>query len=96
MTLKFDPILPSWLFTTKACGEFPANTYSFKLFSKIIVCYHNPKLKDTFGNQGVMVQKIILTYPKTRIVDISGGLLQGSHALDVRDGLVERVDVFLN
>ena len=66
LTLRFEPLLPSWLFTTKAQGEFPARTYSFKLFAKIMVIYHNPKLKDTFGDQGVKAQKIVLTYPNAQ------------------------------
>ena len=70
LTLKFDPILPSWLFTKKAQGEFPAHTYAFKLFAKILVVYHNPKLKDTFGAQGVGAQKIILTYPNHKTVEV--------------------------
>ena len=72
LTLSFDPLLPSWLFTNKAQGKFQVGTYSFKLFAKIMVTYHNPKLKDTFGSQGV------------------------SHALDVREGAVDSIDVYFN
>ncbi|MBF0570278.1 MAG: hypothetical protein HQL12_00255 [Candidatus Omnitrophica bacterium] len=96
LTLRFEPILPSWLFTEKAKGEFAAHTYSFKLFAKIMVVYHNPKLKDTFGNQGVKAQKIVLTYPNQKIVKIDAGVLSESQALDVREGAVDRIDVFLN
>ena len=96
LTLKFDPLLPSWLFTKKAQGEFPARTYSFKLFSKIMVTYHNPKLKDTFGPQGVKAQKIVLTYPNAKSVEIAGGVLGESHALDVREGKLISIDVYFN
>ena len=96
LTLKFNPLLPSWLFTTKAQGGFPACTYSFKLFVKIMVTYHNPKLKDTFGNQGVKVQKIVLTYPNAKKVEIAGGVLAELYAKDVREGVVNRIDVHLN
>ena len=96
LTLRFNPLLPSWLFTDKAQGEFEARTYSFKLFAKIMVTYHNPQLKDTFGPKGVMAQKIVLTYPDRKSIEISGGVLSESHALDVREGVVHRIDVFLN
>jgi len=90
LTLRFNPILPSWLFTKAA------RTYSFKLFVKIMVTYHNPQLKDTFGPKGVKAQKIVLTYPDRKSIEIAGGVLNESHALDVREGVVTSIDVFLN
>jgi hypothetical protein len=96
LTLRFAPLLPSGLFTKKAERDFPARTYSFKLFAKIMVTYHNPKLKDTFGSQGVKAQRIVLTYPNAKTVEIAGSELKGDQALDVREGAVERVDVYLN
>lgn len=96
LTLRFDPLLPSWLFTDKAQGDFPARTYSFKLLAKIMVTYHNPKLKDTFGNQGVKAQKIVLAYPNGKHVEIAGGFLSESLALDVREGKLKNIDVYLN
>ena len=89
LTLRFSPLLPSWLFTKGA------RTYSFKLFSKIMVTYHNPQLKDTFGPKGVKAQKIVLTYPDCKSVEIAGGVLSESYALDVREGAVTSIDVFL-
>jgi hypothetical protein len=96
LTLRFNPLLPSWLFTAKAQDNFPARTYSFKLFAQIMVTYHNPKLKDTFGPQGVKAQKIVLTYPHSKNIEITGGVLGESHALDVREGRVVKIDVYLN
>jgi hypothetical protein len=89
LTLRFNPLLPSWLFTKSA------RTYSFKLFAKIMVTYHNPRLKDTFGPKGVKAQKIVLTYPDRKSIEIAGGVLNESHAMDVREGAVTSVDVFL-
>ncbi len=96
LTLRLAPILPSWLFTTKAQGDFKARTYSFKLFAEIMVTYHNPQLKDTFGSRGVKAQKILLTYPNRQSVEITGGILSESHALDVREGRVKEIDVYFN
>jgi len=94
LTLSFSPLLPSWLFTRKAEGKFAAHTYSFKLFAKIMVTYHNPKLKDTFGDKGVKAQKIVLTYPDRKAIEVAGGVLAESHALDVREGNVKTIDVY--
>ncbi len=96
LTLTFAPLLPSWLFTRQAEGHFPARTYSFKLFSKILVTYHNPKLKDTFGPQGVKSQKIVLSYPDRKSIEIEGAVLTQDCALDVREGRVKSIEVYFN
>jgi len=96
LTLKFNPLLPSWLFTDKVHDGFGAHTYSFKLFAKIMVTYHNPHLKDTFGTQGVKAQKIVLTYPNGKKVEIAGGILGESHARDVREIKLKSIDVYFN
>ena len=96
LTLRFNPLLPSWLFTNKPQGDFGACTYSFKLFAKILVTYHNPKLKDTFGAQGVKAQKMVLTYPNRKSVEIAGGVLGETHALDVRESKLKSIDVYFN
>jgi len=96
LSLSFKPLLPSWLFTDKAQAGFPARSYSFKLFDKTMVTYHNPQLKDTFGPQGVMAQKIVLSYPQGKSVEIASGILNGSYALDVRESKLKTIDVFLN
>ncbi len=89
LSLRFEPLLPSWLFT-KTHG------FSFKLLAETMVTYHNPKLKNTFGPQGVKAHKIVLTYPSRNKVEIQGGILNESHALEVRNGLVKAIDVYLN
>lgn len=90
LTLSFNPLLPSWLFIKVT------RTYSFKLFAKIVVTYHNPKLKNTFGPKAVKAQKIVLTYPDGKSIEIAGGVLGEPHALDVREGRVRSIDAYLN
>jgi cellobiose phosphorylase len=85
LTLGFNPLLPSWLFTDKAQGEFAARTYSFKLFAKTMVTYHNPK-----------AQKIVLTYPDCKSIEIAGGVLNEPLSLEVREGKLKNIDVYLN
>jgi hypothetical protein len=95
LSLKFAPLLPSWLFTTKAQGKFPAHSYSFKLLAKMMVTYHNPQLKDTFGDKGVKAQRIVLTYYSNgKKIEVIGGKLGESYARDVREGNVKTIDVY--
>ena len=96
LTLSFSPVLPVWLFTAKADAEFPAGSYSFKLFAKTMVRYHNPQLKDTFGPQAVRAEKIVLTYPNRKSIEVSGGVLGESLAREVREGLLKSIDVYFN
>jgi len=96
MTLSFKPLLPSWLFTSQAKGKFKANTYAFKLFSSILVTYHNPSRKNTFGKGAVCAQKIILNYPNHKTVEIEGAVLTDTLVLDVREARVKTIDVYFN
>ena len=72
----------------------PPNTVCFKLFNKIIITYHNPYLKDTFGEKGVHPVKYILHYPsKTEKIESSEVNLPFSE--DIRQGKVIKMDVYL-
>ena len=59
-----------------------------------MVTYHNPKLKDTFGPEGVKANKIVLSYLNHDKVEITGGVLGESHALHVREGKLKSIDVY--
>jgi hypothetical protein len=96
LTLRFNPLLPSWLFTDKTKRGSPACTYSFKFFAKTMVTYHNPQMKDTFGAKAVKAQRIVLTYPSRKSVEITGGVLGEPYASQVREGILKSIDVFLN
>ena len=61
-----------------------------------MVTYHNPQLKDTFGPQGVKARKIVLNYSNAKKVEVDGEQLKGKQAKDVREGIVERIDVFFS
>lgn len=96
LTLAFKPVLPAWLFTKKASGGFPAGTYAFKFLNSTLVVYYNPKHRDTFGPKAASPVQMTLRYTgRKKPVEVDGGLLAGDAALDVRNGKVERIDVFL-
>ncbi|MDD5081577.1 MAG: hypothetical protein PHC58_06270, partial [Candidatus Omnitrophica bacterium] len=58
LTMEFNPVLQSDFFTDKekiVCidgkdFQIAKNTFTFKLFSKTLIVYHNPNRKDTFKN----------------------------------------------
>jgi len=102
LSLSFKPILKGDFFTTKKEvifleGKqvvFPKNSFSFKLFSKTLVCYHNPKRKDTFA-WGAKIKKIVISLDNDKITLLSGIIpfpLSGA----IRRGIVARVDVYFD
>ncbi len=96
LTLTFAPLLPSWLFTDKEKGELPANTYAFKFLAKTLVVYHNPMRKDTFGAKAATAIKIILTYPDNRRkIELTGSMIVGSIAQEIRQGHLKQIDIIL-
>ncbi len=96
LMLTFAPLLPAWLFTSRAQGDLPANTYAFKFLGKTLIVYHNPLRRDTFGFKAVAASSIILTYPnKTQKVELTGAVVVGALAQDIRQGQLKRIDVIL-
>ncbi len=96
LTLTFAPLLSEAMFSKKDTAEFPANTYAFKFLAKTLVVYHNPLRQNTYGAKSVSASKIILTYPDSRRkVEITGGVVQGDVAKEIRSGLVSRIDIIL-
>ncbi|MFH0753580.1 MAG: hypothetical protein V2A70_03340 [Candidatus Omnitrophota bacterium] len=75
--------------------SFPARTYAFNFMGKILVVYHNPQRKDTFGPQHVEPRRVVLHYVGKKIRKIDSGVIPSPYALDVRSGKVMRIDVEL-
>jgi len=104
LSLVFEPILPSWLFTLKESilesrskrkkgGSLPKNTYAFNFLGTILTVYHNPKRKDTF--RGCYIEEIHLTYPrKSHPIIIKNDKITAPYVQDVRDRKISRIDVF--
>jgi len=101
LCLRFSPILKKELFTKfKETIDFGGkkvtlapNTFSFKLFSKTLVCYHNPKRKDTFA-KGCRVEKVVITSNGQKTSYFSS-TIKSSLTLGLREQKVERIDVYL-
>ncbi|HPN88082.1 MAG TPA: hypothetical protein PLH56_01955 [Candidatus Omnitrophota bacterium] len=75
--------------------ELPAHSYVCHFLSNILLVYHNPKAKNTFGSDKVNISEIHLTYPGQVPVKICSSVIGAPYAQDIRDRKVERIDVYL-
>jgi hypothetical protein len=110
LTLHFNPVLLGTMFTKGKSSvrfydasykewreaELAANTYAFKFLGSVLVVYHNPKRRNTFGSDKTAIKEIHLNYAdrKNPIV-INATYLKGIYAEDVRSHQIGRIDVFL-
>jgi hypothetical protein len=95
LCLRLKPILPSWLFTKRPQCGFPKNTYAFRFLGKVLVVYHNPKMKATAGKNSVTVMSISMEYEDGRRIDIKSDVINPPYSLDIRDRKIKRIDVDL-
>jgi hypothetical protein len=101
LTLKFSPILKADFFTTsKQTVNFKQknicldkNTFSFKLFSSILVVYHNPARKDTFRSD-CKVKKIVV-HSKGKKTVFNCATLSSPYSQAVREAKIDKIDVYL-
>ncbi len=100
LCLRFAPILKGEFFTTKPETidfegkkiTLPANIFAFKLFSKTLVCYHNPKRKNTFA-KNCRVEKIVVTGKGGKIAYFSS-FIKAAVNFDLRNQRIARIDVY--
>lgn len=108
LALQFSPALKGELFTKEktSCSyvrdgkdvrlDLPAGTYAFSFMGRTLVVYHNAKRKDTFGAKAaVIVGAKLSCAASSKPVSIEGVVIPSPYAADVRDGKVERIDVYL-
>ena len=99
LCIKFAPVIKKDLFTTKPVSfklsgkdiNLPADTFSFKLFSSILVVYHNPKRRDSFKTK---VRKIEIKTGTKKVV-INSDVISAPLSYAVREKKVRRIDAYL-
>ncbi len=99
LCLQFKPIIKKDLFTRDSSVfkmdsktiKLPANTFSFKLFSSILVVYHNPKRRDTFKTE---VKRIIVETPQKKFT-LNSKIISSPLSYAVRERKVKRIDIYL-
>ena len=108
LVLAFKPILSAELFSgeerqvelTTLDGNYrsyflPAQTYAASFLGRTLVVYHNPKRKPTFGSDAARIGRIQLTADNAQLHHIEGELIPGIWAEKVRQGKIERIDLYL-
>ncbi|AZK46337.1 cellobiose phosphorylase [Paenibacillus lentus] len=88
LQLALDPTLPGWLFNEQ--GEV-----TFKFLGSTQVTYHNPRKADTFGVDSAVVERMQVVKKDGSATDITGGVITGELAHEVRNGTVEAIHVYL-
>jgi hypothetical protein len=89
LNLKFSPALAGWLFNVKD------KTYSFNFLGDIKVTYHNQKRKDTFGKNGVSVNKAVFADIAGKTIEIESDTIPAPYALQVRNRQIKAIDIYL-
>ncbi|MFA6217068.1 MAG: cellobiose phosphorylase [Candidatus Omnitrophota bacterium] len=88
LQLRINPILPGWLFDVKG-------SYMFHFLSSVVITYHNPKKKDTFGNAGVSVKRISFKDESGYQVILDSDIIPAPYALGVRNRQITALDIYL-
>jgi len=99
--IKFSPILESKLFTKeKKVINFKnrkitleENTFTFSLFSSILITYHNPKRIDTFCDS-CRIEKIIIKKDNKTLI-INSEVISEPLSLEIRNKKVDFIDIYL-
>jgi len=89
LNLQFKPILKGWLFNKNG-------TYAFNFLSQIRVVYHNPKRKDTFGNNAATAKEIILNDKDGKPVKILSDTIPPPYAEQARSRQISKIDIYLD
>ncbi|MDD5566336.1 MAG: cellobiose phosphorylase, partial [Candidatus Omnitrophica bacterium] len=88
LQLTFSPILAQWLFAKN-------KTYRFNFLGTIPVTYHNPKMQDTFGKNGVGPVKITFCDASGNPVEINSGTIPSPYAQQVRSRAITSLEIYL-
>lgn len=109
LQLEFNPILPRWLFSRKRNSydyylkndkkvklELPKNSYAFNFLGTMLVVYHNPKGKDTFGRNRVRPKRIRLYEQKGKVTKIDSPIIKAPLAQRIRARDFVRADIYLD
>jgi len=85
LCLRLQPALPGWLFDK-------SGTLSFSFLGKARVTYYNPQREDIFTGKN-QIQRMSLNMGDKQ-VEVKGDIIRSPYASFVREGGIERIDVF--
>eukprot|EP00605_Chrysophyceae_sp_TOSAG23-4_P002955 GSChrysophyteH1.ASY1.ANO1.3254.1 assembled CDS len=87
LIFEMKPALPSWMFKED-------NTVSFTFLGTTDVTIHNPARIDTWKQKPVKVSVVEKKHGSRYVSEINGSVLQTEMALKVRNGAVEKIDIY--
>lgn len=101
LSIKFSPILKGDMFTSQnQTIKFKGNDitvekdcFVFKLFSSILVVYHNPQRKDTFKDNCHVKEITVSIHGRKHTFD--SDTIPPPLSYEVRQAQVDRIDVYL-
>lgn len=88
LSFSLQPKLAGWLFDEKGVAEFT-------LLSNCKVTYKNPLRKNTYGEDGVSVNKLRVFFKDGKETVAEGNTLAGTLAEELRNGNVVRIEADL-
>jgi len=95
LCMKLEPKLQGSMFTEKSCTvnystengnesvDLPADSFLCTFLGSILLVYHNPERKDTFGENAAEISSINLTYKDGKQVSVDGNTISEPHSSDI-------------
>lgn len=84
LQLHLNPVLPAWLFDER-------QEVSFTFLGSVKVTYRSERAANTFGQDGVAIQRFTLTTAGGDTFEVDGPLLTGKWAHEVRNGNIRSI-----
>lgn len=84
LQLQLNPVLPAWLFDER-------QEVSFTFLGSVKVTYRSERAANTFGQDGVAIQRFTLTTAGGDTFEVDGPLLTGKWAHEVRNGNIRSI-----
>ena len=75
---------------------FPKDSFAFKFLGNVLVVYHNPKRKDTFGKDAARIREIRLKPKNGEEIRLNSPVITAPYSYQVRKGDIERIDVYMD
>ena len=105
LSLAFRPNLKAELFSTKARTvhpdgpdapgvDLPKDTLAFRFLGRVLVVYHNPSRRDTFGSKALAPVRHEIIFSDGSQEAVEGSSLPSAQAKAVREERVTRLDVY--
>jgi len=61
---------------------------------KVLAVYHNPNRKDTYGRNAAKIERIEI-HRDGRVINIDGGVITLPYSKEIREGKIDRLDIYL-